>query len=359
MKIVFLSFYSGYVERGVETVVEELASRLSKKHKVIIFQAGPKSKKKNYKTVRIPLRMRWPEDYTGTFLRFLFLDYYSLKIFQFTIKSLLELRRYDCDIIYGLNGGWQTLLTRIFCLLYKKKLVIGGHAGVGWDDRVNLYCFPDAFISLSDRGEVWAEKVAPWVRIEKIPDGVNLEKFNPQIKAAKLNLPKPIIICVSALQDYKRIDLTVKGVAGLEKAGLLLIGSGDKKQEEDIDNLGKQLLGKGRFLRLSLPHHKMPNFYKAASLFTLVSQSSEAFAVVYLEAMACGLPVVATDDALRREIVGDAGLYIKNPENMRAYGKVLEKALKKEWKDIPRNQAEKFSWDKIAKKYEKVFESLI
>jgi len=102
----------------------------------------------------------------------------------------------------------------------------------------------------------------------------------------------------------------------------------------------------------------MPKYYRAANIFTLPSWSYEAFGIVYLEAMASGIPVVATDDELRREIVGDAGILV-DPTDLDSYANALKKALSIDWGNKPRIQAEKFDWDKIAKKYEKLFENLI
>ncbi|HLD91975.1 MAG TPA: glycosyltransferase, partial [Patescibacteria group bacterium] len=87
------------------------------------------------------------------------------------------------------------------------------------------------------------------------------------------------------------------------------------------------------------------------------SNPTESFGIVLVEAMATGLPVVATNDAIRKEIVGDAGLFV-DPTNADEYAKILEKALNTNWGDKPRNQAEKFSWDKIAKSYEEILENL-
>ena len=79
----------------------------------------------------------------------------------------------------------------------------------------------------------------------------------------------------------------------------------------------------------------------------------EAFGIVYVEAMASGLPVVATDDENRREIIGDAGLFV-DPENIEEYAQTLGKALKTDFGEKPRQQAKKFSWDKIASQYEQI-----
>lgn len=73
--------------------------------------------------------------------------------------------------------------------------------------------------------------------------------------------------------------------------------------------------------------------------------------------MATNLPVVVNDDPIRREIVGDAGILV-GPTDVEEYSLSLRKALGTDWGDKPRKQAEKFDWDKIAVKYEELFENL-
>ena len=74
--------------------------------------------------------------------------------------------------------------------------------------------------------------------------------------------------------------------------------------------------------------------------------------------MASGLPVVANSDDIRRQIVGRAGVLV-DPTNIDAYAIALENALRLRWGRRPQNQAKKFDWDKIAVKYEQLFESLL
>jgi len=73
--------------------------------------------------------------------------------------------------------------------------------------------------------------------------------------------------------------------------------------------------------------------------------------------MATGLPVVATNDPIRHEIVGDAGILV-DPTNTEEYAEALQKALDTNWGNKPRKQAEKFSWDEIAEKYDNLFKEL-
>ena len=358
MKIAILSFYSGSIDRGVEVWVDELSKRLSSKHKITIFQTAPKKKQASYEVKQIPINFKWKKDSKNSFKRFFYLDYYSRLIFSFTRKALKEISKENIDVVVPVNGGWQTFLCRLFCWLYGKKLVVAGHAGFGWDDRFNLYCWPDVFIAFSDKGAKWAKKVCPIAKITTISHGVDLHRFTPIGKRIKINLPKPIILSVAALEDYKRTNKTIKAVAGLKKGSLLLVGSGPKEQNKQIDLLGEKLLGSKRYLRIQVDHKNISQYYRFADLFTLVSGPSEAFGLVYLEALASNLSVVATSDELRHEIIGQAGLFVKEPIKVQEYTSTLQKALDKNWGEAPRRQAEKFSWEKTAEKHEELFKSL-
>jgi glycosyltransferase involved in cell wall biosynthesis len=194
------------------------------------------------------------------------------------------------------------------------------------------------------------------VRVEKIPNGVDLNKFSSEGESYKTNLKKPIVLAVGAFTEQKRLDLAISAVSKLKDASLLLVGGGGGLKEK-LESEGKRLLG-NRFQILSVPFKEMPKIYRSADVFTLPSASSEAFGNVYVEAMASGLPVVATDDEQRREIVGEAGILME-PTNIDEYSKTLQKALDTDWGDGPRKQAEKFSWETIAEKYENLFKTLL
>ena len=60
----------------------------------------------------------------------------------------------------------------------------------------------------------------------------------------------------------------------------------------------------GRFTRLTVPPVEMPDLYRSADVFLHLSRD-ESFGNVYVEAMACGLPIVAHDIPRVRWIVGD------------------------------------------------------
>lgn len=344
MKIAIVSFYSSLLERGAENWAYEISENLSKSHQIKTYQQKDSN-----------ILVDWNKPYSeGKLKRLFFIDYWSIAIAKFTLNILPVLWKEDFDIYIPVNGGWQARIIRILTWIKGSKMVIVGHSGKGWDDRSNLWVFPDVYIALTGEAKKWAKKANPFIRIEQIPNGVDLEKFNNKGSKIETKLNTPIILCVGALVKSKRIDLVIKAVSLLKDASLLVVGKGELKTE--LMNLGQKLLG-DRFYLTDYPYQKMPDVYRVADIFSLSSWENEAFPLVYLEAMASGLPVVATNDEIRSEIIGQAGILI-DPQNSEAYAKAIEEALEYNWSNQPREQAKKFSWEKISKKYEEVFSQL-
>ncbi|MCL4389956.1 MAG: glycosyltransferase family 4 protein [Patescibacteria group bacterium] len=367
MKIAFLSFYSGHVARGVETYVHELANRLAANHQVTVCQGGPRLSDARYNVKTIPVHVNWEKinglrhlstliifdlSFSNMARRF-YLDFWSRAQAEFAKNSLAVIDA-DTDIIVSAGSGWVSLFARLWCWRHKAKLVIAGQSGPGWDDRINLFCRPDVFIGLTDYQVTWARQNGFGAKVVKIANGVDLKKFNAKTKRAALNLPRPIILCVAALDPGKRVGLTIRAVANLAKGSLVVLGKGNLKEE--LDRLAARLLP-GRYLNLFVSHDQTPSYYAACDLVTMVPPKTESFGIVFLEAMASGKAVVTSDDPPRREIVGLAGLFV-NPESLSNYTEALEKALTIDWDNMPRHQAEKFSWDEIAKQYESLIRNL-
>lgn len=309
MKIAFLSRYQKTISRGAENFVAELTRRLSKDHEVDIFagyDADDSSKLKgNY------------------------------------------------DVVIPINGRLQSLRVSLGRMRGKYKLLISGHSGIGRDDIWNIaVCKPDVFVALTDRMANWAKGWAWGSKVVKIHNGIDLERFTPQGEKMNLGLPKPVVLSVGALVWYKHHERVIKAV---KKGSLLIAGRGPEK--EKLEKLGREFLG-DRFRIVSFDYENMPKVYRSADLFTLPSWDREAFGLVYLEAMASGLGVVAPDDSSRRELIGESGLFT-DVDNIPGFTRSLEKALSMNWSKKAREQAEKFSWEIIAGEYEKLMSDMI
>lgn len=336
-KIAFINIYQSEVSRGAEVFVSELSHRLSQKYSVTVL-SGNKTR-----------QTRWP------FLWRFYVDPDGVSIFWFTFKLLPTLIQGNFDVIVPMNGGWQPALIRLLTWIRGKRMVIIGQSGMGWDDRNNLFSFPDIFVAITSEARRWAKATCPWVRSTYIPNGVNSRMFTPEGAVFKHGLASPVVLTVAALTPSKQIEKTIDAVAKNGKVSLLVVGKGPL--EKTLLRYGKEKLGK-RFKLIHTRYEKMPEVYRSASCFTLCSVSSEAFGNVYVEALACNVPVVATDDSKRREIVGEAGLFV-NPGMTDEYATVLNTALKQRWGNRPRNQSKMFDWNIIADSYERLFNSLL
>ncbi|HBC72907.1 MAG: glycosyl transferase family 1 [Candidatus Amesbacteria bacterium GW2011_GWB1_47_19] len=333
MKISFLSVGSGQVNRGAESFVHYLANHLSRlDHQITVHQNGDPLINCTYRT----------ESYH--------LDSFSIR--DFTAQVLKNIG--SPDILIPVNGRWQSGLCRLWAFRNKTKMVISGQSGLGLDDRINLYTCPDAFVALSNYQLNWAKRINPFVRVVRIPNGVDPEIFHPSAEKVNIELPRPIILCVSALEENKRLHLAVKAVAGMRRGSLLIIGRGSLINP--LTSLGMRLLP-GRFSIMSLPQHLMPGVFTAADLFTYPTVAWESFGIALLEAMASGLAIVANNDPIRREIVGDAGLFA-DPSDSGAYTSTLNQALSYRWGKKPLLRAQKYAWSKIVLDYDKLFKTI-
>lgn len=310
MNIAFLSRFQNQVSRGAENFVLELTTRLSKNHGVDVLSGKD-------------------------------------------ADNLPKIINGGYDIVIPINGRLQSLKTSLGRTFGKYKVLITGHSGKGRDDIWNIaVCKPDVFVALTEQMASWVKGWAWGSRVVKIPNGIDLNKFSPKGEKIKINLPRPIILSVGELVWYKRHDILIHAVSKLEKGSLLIVGKGGMREE--LERSGQKLLP-GRFKILNFNYEEMPKVYRSCDLFSLPSWDREAFGLVYLEAMASGLGVVAPDDDSRREIVGSGGLF--SDENN--YAETLQKALAIKWCSITRSQAEKFSWEKVAGEYEKLMSDMI
>jgi glycosyltransferase involved in cell wall biosynthesis len=351
MKIAVLSFTSGQISRGVETVVRELEQEWKKRHEVQVISAES-----------LGMKVDWEKMTKGNSWRMLMLDYYHLKIFWFTVKALKKVG--EVDFLIPVNGGWQSLLCRLYSWLTGIKLVIPGLAGLGWCDRWNLLMRPDVFVASTKRNAKWARKYSKGVKIEIAPHGVDLKRFSPEGKRLKSESleklrreTKAVVLCVAGPDRYKRVEATIKAMVKVKEASLLLVGGSD-----EMEKLGKRLLGK-RFLRMKVEYKDLDQVYRACDVFTMVSESTEEFGIVNLEALASGLPMVVTDDELRRELLGEFGIYVKDVWG-EEYSKKLEQACNKGRTFVTQRREregwlERFGWERIAKNYEEMFEELV
>jgi len=192
-----------------------------------------------------------------------------------------------------------------------------------------------------------------------IPNGVDTNRFQPgPAKRLDFGLPadRLIVLMVSALISTKRVEVGIEAVSRIPNAHLVVAGDGPLRRTLDVN--AARLLP-GRFTRLSVASERMPQLYRSADIFLHLSKE-EPFGNVFVEAMACGLPVVGHDTPRLRWIVGAEG-FLSDTEDPSAVAQQIELARvagpNKEAARLAR--AATFSWPRIGEMYRAFLQDVI
>jgi glycosyltransferase involved in cell wall biosynthesis len=189
-------------------------------------------------------------------------------------------------------------------------------------------------------------------RCRMIPNGVDCDRFQPGVQERqKFNLPSDrlIVLMVSALAPTKRVEIGVKAVSKIPDAHLVVAGDGPLRQA--VDDLAARLLP-DRFTRLSLASEQMPALYRSADVFMHLSLE-EAFGNVFIEAMACGLPIVAHDSRRSRWIVGEDEFLVDTTDPTMVAGSIeLARRSDAGQRPVRVRKAAAFAWSRIGKMYQ-------
>jgi teichuronic acid biosynthesis glycosyltransferase TuaC len=191
--------------------------------------------------------------------------------------------------------------------------------------------------------------------------GLDQSRFLPRDRAvekAKLGISGPLILSVGALIPRKGQDLLIAALPALPDAMLMLAGKGES--ESDFRALATELGVADRVAFLgSVPHDDLPALFAAADVMALVS-ASEGLANAWVEALACGTPIIASDVGGIRELV-------KTPAAGRIVARTPE-AVTEAVRDILTNPPTRdavaanvsaFSWDENARQLAAFFRDVV
>ena len=204
----------------------------------------------------------------------------------------------------------------------------------------------------------------PAAKIEVIHNGVG---WNPQpqdprtaaeFMATKYRVSKDYLLTLGTIVPHKNMITLVKamkilrGTRGTQHLQLLAVGAKGRKNSQVLEAIrSSSLTGEDiRFLGF-VPDEDLPMLYSGSSLFVFPSLY-EGFGLPLAEAMACGVPVVASNTSSIPEVVGDAGLLVP-PTQPEAFAEAIlrvrsDKGLRRAMIEKGLMQAAGFRWDKAA-----------
>jgi D-inositol-3-phosphate glycosyltransferase len=174
----------------------------------------------------------------------------------------------------------------------------------------------------------------PRGRITVVPSGVDLDRFTPDGPVAPQVTGRPRILTVGRLVERKGYGELIQAMRLVPKAECVIVG-GPPEADLDRDPLARQLRDLARGSRVAsrvrlvgaVPREEMPRWYRSADV-VVCAPWYEPFGLTPLEAMACGVPVVATavgglTDTVVDELTGE----LVPPRDPAALGRTLRKLL--------------------------------
>ncbi len=350
INILFIAPRFGTIDRGVEVFVYELAKRLPKHlFKITILSSCHDIQIPHVHMLFTSVLKR---EYSSAFFKIFSSRLLTklkigggseLESLSMIFSSVFKLKKNTYDLIIPVGGWWTYLLAKL--IKCKGKIVSIGHAGPCAPD-IKL---SDVFVALTPYAKAQAEKMHLNKHIVLIPNGVDTEKFYPK----ENTLGKKQILCVAAFTGDKRHDLLLDAVALLPRTTeVVFMGKGSLQQQlEQHPTCATHTV-----VFSSMPFSEMITCYSQATVMTLASPG-EAFGLVFLEAMACGLNVVAHHGERQRFVCGNEGFYV-NVYDKYDYADGLTKALNICKPEKNRIHAEQFSWNVIVKMYEDLFQQM-
>jgi phosphatidyl-myo-inositol dimannoside synthase len=201
-------------------------------------------------------------------------------------------------------------------------------------------------------------------RMRQLPPGVDEKTFHPgsggDAVRAKLGLTEcPVIVCVSRLVPRKGQDTLIRAMprilADVPDAVLLIVGGGPYRGELEKLAASMDVAGSVRFTG-AVPWDELPAHYGAGDVFAMPCRTRrrgldvEGLGIVYLEASATGLPVIAGDSGGAPDAVlsGETGLVVdgrsvaavadavtdllRNPAGAAAMGDKGRSWIEREWR---------------------------
>lgn len=183
-------------------------------------------------------------------------------------------------------------------------------------------------------------------RIRVHHTGVDLDRFAPIARAAakqQLGISGPLVISVGALIERKGHEIVVEAVARLPGVSLIIAGEGAARARIEAAAARLGIADRVRLLG-AVPHQDLPRLIAAADVMALAS-ASEGLANAWVEALACGTPVVITPAGGAREVVTGPAAGRVVPRNADAFAAAIADVLRAPPSpEATRSHAASFTW---------------
>jgi len=251
-------------------------------------------------------------------------SWFAVRNSSFVPQVAVRLKRFDAvNLHYPFYGGAETIFLLKKLRGKKQPLVVNfqmdnyGSGATGAIFRANARLFTPGLLRAADKIIVTSEDYASHSSAAKtflhhpekfaaIPPGVDTARFSPGekdpflLRKYGIGSGDKVVLFVGGLDrahDFKGLDFLIRAWPELRagSARLLIVGQGDRRESyaRTAEELG---LGRRAVFADPVGDDDLPAHYRLADLLVLPStDSSEAFGIVLIEGMACGVPVLAAN----------------------------------------------------------------
>lgn len=220
------------------------------------------------------------------------------------------------DVVYLSYGFFgQDLLMLLLKLVTKKRVIAGIHAPLFHDDvlhNLGVRFLGRLTLPLFDGVHLLSKRYQPVLsrwgvrRSTVIPCGIDIATFRRTKPSAR---QRRTILFVGRLEKQKGADLLLEIIPRLPEFQFLVVGDGSyRRQLAAVAQRVKNLSLAG-----ALPYEELPDMYARAGVLLFPSRAETSPAVLF-EALAVGLPVLASPIAETKEILGREGFYVRDFE---------------------------------------------
>ncbi len=302
----------------------------------------------------------------------------SIQAFSMAISSYFQLKKiiregYDFDLIDAHYVYPDGIAAVLLAKLLDKPVVITAR---GSDLNVyREYFIPRVLIKWATKKanalitvcqalkDVLGDLSVAKEKVTVLRNGVDLELFTPLMDRDRIRknfgIDGTTLLMVGRLVSLKGHKLAIQALVSLENINLLIIGEGE---EENALKVLVEKLAIGQRVKFlgTVAHSDLPAYYSAADALLLAS-SSEGWANVILESMACGTPTIATNVGGTSEIIcaPEAGVLVKERTAEGIANAIIELMDCYPDRQATRKYAEKFSWLETSLGQEKLFQNII
>lgn len=231
--------------------------------------------------------------------------------------------------------------------LYARGRPIFGH----------LFSRLDGLIAVSEAAREFACRMFPG-NYRVIPNGVDLHRFGRTNQTEKSDPHRPLtILFVGRLDKRKGFPILLEAFLALKplypQVRLQVVGPFSPKEGEYYQKIAQARHVTDLDLLGYVSPEELPTFYQQADIFCAPSIGFESFGIVLLEAMAAGLPIVASNIAGYRTVLTDGREgWLTPPGEPQALAQMLARLieqprLRQTMGQQGRLTASRYSWEQI------------